>query len=75
MLLGIKSKNTLFVRHVCVAGPGAILVYLVWRVNAAWSPDMRLWKAFGGASFALWSTVFIGPAAKLWRPLIRFITW
>lgn len=37
---------------------------------------MRLWKAFGGATFMLlWFTVFIGPAARLWRPLTRLITW
>lgn len=37
---------------------------------------MRLWKAFGGASFALlWFTVLIGPAARLWSPLTRYVAW
>ncbi len=37
---------------------------------------MRLWKAFGGASFALlWYTVLIGPSAKLWSPLTRLVSW
>ncbi len=37
---------------------------------------MRLWKTFGGATFGLlWFTVFIGPAAKLWRPLARIVNW
>lgn len=59
-----------------MAGFSALLVYLVWQINSTWSPDMRLWKSFGGASFALlWFTVFIGPAARLWKPLTRFITW
>jgi len=76
MLLGIKSKKVLFSRHLFVAGLAVFLVYLVWQANATWSPDMRLWKAFGGASFALlWFTVVIGPASRLWRPLTRFITW
>jgi len=76
MLLGIKSKKTVFLRHLLVAGFATLIIYLVWRINATWSPDMRLWKAFGGASFALlWFTVFIGPVSRLWRPLTRFITW
>ncbi len=76
MLLGIKSKKTVFLRHLLVAGISVLLVYLVWQVNSTWSPDMRLWKAFGGATFMLlWFTVFIGPAARLWRPLTRLITW
>lgn len=59
-----------------MAGLSALLVYLVWKVNSTWGPDMRLWKAFGGATFALlWFTVFIGPAARLWRPLTKIITW
>lgn len=76
MLLGIKNKKVIFLRHLFMAGLSAFLVYLVWRVNPTWSPDMRLWKAFGGASFALlWLAVFIGPMAKLWRPFTQFITW
>lgn len=37
---------------------------------------MRLWKAFGGATFMLlWFTLFIGPAAKLWDKLTRLVSW
>ncbi len=76
MLLGIKSKKTIFLRHLLMASISAILAYLVWQLNSTWSLDMRLWKAFGGVTFALlWFTVFIGPMARLWRPLTRFITW
>lgn len=76
MLLGIKSKKTIFLRHLFVAGLSALLVYLVWLVNSTWGPDMRLWKAFGGATFALlWFVIFIGPAAKLWRPLVRLTSF
>lgn len=76
MLLGIKSKKIIFLRHFCVAIIAALLVYFVWSVHSAWTPDMRLWKAFGGAAFALlWFVVFIGPAARMWRPLTRLIPW
>ena len=37
---------------------------------------MRLWKAFGGASFILlWFTVIIGPLAKLFRPFGKLAPW
>tara|TARA_B100000745_G_scaffold246781_1_gene168822 strand:- start:1041 stop:1754 length:714 start_codon:yes stop_codon:yes gene_type:complete len=66
MLLGIKNTKVVLLRHVGMAVVGGLLVYLVWSLNSTWSPDMRLWKAFGGASFfLLWFAVFIGPAAKL----------
>lgn len=76
MLLGIKSKTIVFWRHALMAILSTLLVYLIWKTNSTWSPDMRLWKAFGGVSFTLlWFTVFIGPAARLWKPLTRFTTW
>ena len=76
MLLAIKSKKTLFLRHLLIAAISAFLVYIVWQLNSTWDPDMRLWKAFGGASFGLlWFTVFIGPVARLWRSLAKFVSW
>ena len=66
MLLGIKSTKVALLRHLGVAIAGGLFIYLVWSLNSTWSPDMRLWKAFGGASFfLLWFAIFIGPAAKL----------
>ena len=66
MLLGIKSTKIAMLRHLGMAIVGGLLIYLVWSLNSTWSPDMRLWKAFGGASFfLLWFAVFIGPAVKL----------
>ena len=59
-----------------MAAVSASLVFAVWAVNGTWDPDMRLWKAFGGASAALlWFAVFIGPAARLARPLMYLIPW
>lgn len=66
MLLGIKSIKIVLLRHASVALVAGLLVYGVWWLNATWSPDMRLWKAFGGGSFfLLWFAVFIGPAARI----------
>ncbi len=76
MLLGIKSKKEIFFRHLTMALVSAALFYIVWLLNSTWSPDMRLWKAFGGtAFFLLWFTVFIGPASRIFKPLNKIITW
>lgn len=76
MLLGIKSTKTLVLRHLGVAVAGVLAVTLVWQVNGTWSPDMRLWKAFGGGSFfLLWFALFIGPAARVWQPLQRLVSF
>lgn len=76
MLLGVRSPRNVLLRHAAVAAVAALLVFVVWQVHSSWSPDMRLWKAFGGASIALlWAALIIGPAARLWRPLARFVTW
>lgn len=76
MLLGIKSWKEVFLRHLLVAIVSAVLLYLFWQVHSSWSPDVRLWKAFGATSFfLLWFTVIIGPLAKIWPKLIRFVPW
>lgn len=76
MLLGIKSTKVLLLRHFGVAIGGLLAVGLVWEVNSTWSPDMRLWKAFGGGSFfLLWFALFIGPAARVWQPLQRLVSF
>ncbi len=76
MLLGIKSTQTILLRHFGVAIAGILLVTMVWQVNSTWSPDMRLWKSFGGGSFfLLWFALFIGPAARVWQPLQRLVSF
>ena len=53
-------------KHGLVAIVTLILLVIVWQVNETWSPDMRLWKAFGGASFfLLWFALVLGPLAVL----------
>lgn len=76
MLLGIKNTKTLLLRHFVVVIAGILLVAMVWQVNGTWSPDMRLWKAFGGGSFfLLWFALFIGPAARVFAPLQRLVSF
>jgi len=76
MLLGIKSTKVALLRHAGVALIAGLLVYIVWYINSAWSPDMRLWKAFGATSFfLLWFAVFIGPAAVVCAPLNRLLSF
>lgn len=76
MLLGIKSARQVLLRHIVAACIAFASVYLVWSLNATWSPDMRLWKAFGGGSFfLLWFALFIGPAAVVWPALNRLVSF
>lgn len=86
MLLGIKSKKILFLRHLFVAVLGVFLVYLfylsygAWGVEFAlwpdWGVDHPFWRAFAHAAFVfLFIALIIGPAAKLWKPFARFISW
>jgi len=76
MLSNSKNIKEASIRHIVMLIISVLLVLLVWRLNSTWSPDMRLWKAFGGATFMLlWFTLFIGPAAKLWNKLTRLVSW
>jgi methionine sulfoxide reductase heme-binding subunit len=76
MLLGIKSKQQILLRHLLVAVVSGLLVYAGWQVHLEWEPDMRLWKAFGvGAFFLIWAVAVIGPAARLWPALARVLPW
>lgn len=76
MLLGIKTKREMAARHLLVAGLATVAVWLGWQLNATWDPEMRLWKAFGvGSAFLIWFVALIGPAALLWPPLGRVLTW
>lgn len=76
MLLGVKTKKRALLRHAIAGAIALLLVFAVWQLNATWSPDMRLWKAFGGASIMLlWLALIVGPAARLWHPLTRLVAW
>lgn len=76
MLLGPRKWGAVLGRHLLVAATAGLLAFGAWLLYSTWSPDMRLWKAFGAASIGLlWFAVFIGPAAKLWKPLTRLVPW
>lgn len=76
MLLGVKTAKEVVLRHLLVGGLSATAVYGGWLANAAWDPEMRLWKSFGvGAAVLIWFVALSGPAARLWPALIRVITW
>lgn len=76
MLLGIKSRRMVLLRYVVVGVFAGISFYMGWWLNSTWSADMRLWKSFGVATFALlYFTAVIGPAAVVWSPLMSVVTW
>lgn len=86
MLLGIKSRQSVFLRHLLVGSCSLLLVYLfylsyeAWGVKPAlwpnWGADHPFWRSWAHAAFVLlFLTLIIGPAAKLWRPLTRLLSW
>lgn len=63
-------------RHLAVALVGALLVLAFWRSRMEWDPEMRLWKAVGDASFALFAVAMaIGPLAIVWKRAARLLVW
>lgn len=47
-----------------------------WLGRLEWDRDMRLWRTIGDASFVLlFFTLFLGPAARHWRPMARVLSW
>lgn len=76
MLLGVKTKKEVFIRHILMGGLSFLLVYFVWLLNPLWEYEVRLWKSFGGAAFfLLWFVLFIGPLAKLYKKANKIITF
>ena len=76
MLLGIKSKKALYLRHALTGLLAAAAVYAFWLSRPEWTPDMRIWRAFGDAGFTfLFIALVIGPLAKLWNPTLRLVPW
>lgn len=76
MLLGIKSKKILLLRHAFIGFLTAFIVYLFWLSRPELSFDVRLWRALGDTAFSfLFITLIIGPLAKLWKPAVRLVSW
>ena len=63
-------------RHTSVAVLSGLLFWLFWISRPTWSWDMRLWKAFGDASFLLlFFTLIIGPLVRIWPPIAKIMPW
>jgi hypothetical protein len=86
MLLGIKSKKQIFLRHLLMGSLSAILIYLFylsyssWGVQVKiwpeWNVDHAFWRSFAHAAFVLlFLTLIIGPLSKLWPFFHRFVSW
>lgn len=63
-------------RHAAVGLLGAVLAAGFWASRPEWSAEMRVWRAFGDASFALLALALAtGPLAVLWPPARRLLAW
>ncbi|MBB5323342.1 hypothetical protein HNQ34_000419 [Anoxybacillus tepidamans] len=86
MILNLQNKKAIFLRHLYVAVFSALLVYLfylsyfTWGVEPAlwpdWGNDHPFWRAWAHAAFVLlFLTLILSPAAILWHPIKRFLSW
>jgi DMSO/TMAO reductase YedYZ heme-binding membrane subunit len=78
--------KTVFLRHLLVGSLSVLMIYLfylsygAWGVEPAlwpaWDQDHPLWRAFAHAAFVLlFLSLAVGPAARLWGPMARLISW
>jgi sulfoxide reductase heme-binding subunit YedZ len=73
--LSISSGNPLY-QHVVVAFLALVLAAAFWMSRPQWSPDMRLWRAIGDASFILFAMALaIGPLAQLSSGAVSLVKW
>lgn len=64
------------VRHVVTAAVAALLLLGFWYSRMEWSPDMRLWRAFGDVAVVLlFLSLALGPAARFSRSVGRLLPW
>lgn len=63
-------------RHAVTACLAVAVSLPFWFGRLEWDPEMRLWRAIGDGSFVLlFFTLLLGPAARLWRPMVRLLPW
>lgn len=63
-------------KQIVVGVLAVVLASLFWRSHMEWDPEMRLWKAMGDASFALFALALaVGPLSTLWAPARRLLPW
>jgi sulfoxide reductase heme-binding subunit YedZ len=65
-----------WIRHAAVLALATALAFAFWRSRMDWSPEMRLWRAIGDASFILLAVALAsGPLAVLWPRARRMLAW
>lgn len=76
MLLGIKSRKALFLRHFLAGLIAVFLTYLFWLSRPELSFNVRLWRTLGDTAFSfLFVSLAIGPLSRLWKSALRLIPW
>ena len=71
-----QSYSAASVRHSVIVVLAALLLLGFWLTRPEWSPDMRLWRAVGDAAVVLLlASLAMGPLARLFRPVGRFLPW
>jgi methionine sulfoxide reductase heme-binding subunit len=69
-------EQKVWIRHTIVMIPSILLTGLFWLSRMDWDPEMRLWRAVGDSSWVLLCvSLLIGPLARVWKPINRFISW
>ena len=64
------------VRHCWLMLATALLLALFWRSRMDWSPEMRLWRAFGDTAIVLlFAVLTLGPVARFSTAVGRLLPW
>lgn len=71
-----SKRAKLVPRHLVAGAVGAAAFTAFWMSRPNWSPEMRLWKAFGDAALILLLiTLTIGPVCRFSRSYARLLPW
>jgi methionine sulfoxide reductase heme-binding subunit len=63
-------------RHTLVGFFSLLIVVVFWLSRMEWSPEHRLWRAVGDASYLMLVLALIsGPLARLWPTTSRTLPW
>jgi len=74
--VGSARSRQRWVRHLLVALTSGLLVALFWLTRPDWVAEMRLWKAFGDASYVLLvAALIIGPLGKIMPSTRKWARW
>lgn len=74
--LGVITGQGSLGRHAVVGLVGALFAVGFWLSRPEWSPEMRVWRAFGDASFLLLALALAsGPLAVVWPAARGLLAW